>query len=759
MAEGERKSSSLWTPNGLSISSILRTFSEQSESDRPFVPVVGGPRSFFLLLYAAVIISTSIEFFASQHIWYGSWDLYNTFVFSITGVFLFVGTIMLLSTLKKSPDDYKLPIPRTVLGMLGFLVFATSGLALAIAGPDIGGWAIPLSILLVYGFVALLIATRGIDHHDSLRLVLYGTGLVLMIMVPVHEAFGVARSKEGGFPLTLLNMVLLTAGMTCALIAVQSLVTREGYMGAWLLGSMGIFLIAFHEQIGIIASGTYSQYDRTLALIGISFSFLPLAVYIWRDRVYYFLWRRLKTTNTLIESGDYDGAMKQVDAALKQCARVGIDDRFALPSSLKADIHYRKKEYERARVYYENALKIDQKDSVSWSHMGNMWAFEGKQEQALSAFDKALEADPKNANAWNNKGTVYQTINMPEDAIICFNKAIDFDPDSFDAHINKARLLARLGHSNEALPHFQEALRLRPDSEATKEGLRREFYRGMCLDQINGWEQLGLDTSYLRQMLDKEPTNFVKKTKEYIANIVDQRTQLAVVPGMEHIDVNVAIKKILTATEGEGATIETLMEETGLDRHKIVLPIALLMETDHVHFKTSGTKQVYVSKGKAPERPPPPPEPKLTAEPETAVKAAKETAAKVQTIPVKCPGCGQVVKGDEAKCPTCDLPFETASFDCPLCGEEVPFSADTCPKCGAVFRRAPPIAEETPAEEAETKGGFWSKRQTKTKPRKRKKPKELKESKEPQPKKELPRRAVVSVDPTASILFFKKRKK
>jgi tetratricopeptide (TPR) repeat protein len=424
--------------------------------------------------------------------------------------------------------------------------------------------------------------------------------------------------------------------MFFALASVQSLQTRDGYLGAWLTGAMAIFLIAFHEQLGIVESGTYSQYDRGLALIGITFSFLPVAMYVWRERIYIWLWTRLRNANALIESGDYKGALIHADAAIRQCSHAGIEDRFALPWSLKADAHYRLREYDKAKVFYETALKIDPNDSVAWSHIGNMYAFEGKQEEAMKAFNRALEIDPRNAEAWNNKGAVYQSLKMYEDALISFDKAIRHEPASFDAHMNKARLLAKLGHSNEAVPEYQAALAIRPDSQDARNGIQKEFHRAKCLDVVDGWEQMGLDASPLRTILDQDPANFVRKTKEFLANVVEDRTQLTVLPSSEHIDVNAAIKNILRATEQEdGATLNSLAEATGLSQHNLILPLALLMETDHVHFKTIGKKQVYVSRGKAPEKPPepPPPPPPEPPPPEPEVKEEPKKTASPKVKP------------------------------------------------------------------------------------------------------------------------------
>lgn len=89
----------------------------------------------------------------------------------------------------------------------------------------------------------------------------------------------------------------------------------------------------------------------------------------------------------------------------------------------------------------------------------------------------------------------------------------------------------------------------------------------------------------------------------------------------------------------------------------------------------------------------------------TEVEQMKATVRRVS-----CPGCGLMIRGDETKCPRCDLPLEEAQVDCPVCGEQIPISSRSCPKCSAAFAetessashkvaRKPKPEEEKPEEE------------------------------------------------------------
>ena len=52
---------------------------------------------------------------------------------------------------------------------------------------------------------------------------------------------------------------------------------------------------------------------------------------------------------------------------------------------------------------------------------------------------------------------------------------------------------------------------------------------------------------------------------------------------------------------------------------------------------------------------------------------------------VACPGCGLMIRGDETKCPRCELGLGEASVECPVCGDKIPISSTTCPNCQAAL--------------------------------------------------------------------------
>ena len=619
-------------PEGMALTKLLRPLSERRESVRPFVPWIGGPRMYLLMLYAAVVMGAGFEFFASWEVWSGNWEVYNTYLVIVSGAFLVFGTYLLFdltSVIISGKERPRLPLPGTVTGQIGLVVTVASIAALTMISSSDGAWAVLFSVLAVVGFMMLTMASKIVDKNDSLFVAMFGFGLILAMLVPVHEAYDVARTDGAEYLFSGMNMTLLIAGAVMSIVALQMMRTRDAFFASWLLGSMAIFLVAFHEQVGILPSGTLGQYDRGLAAVGIAFSFVPLIMYLWREAQYQMIWSRLRKANSLMRRGDYGGAVEEAEKALQMSFDARIARRFSLPWGLKGDGLYGLKEHSKAKMHYDMALEIDPNDDMSWCQMGNIQAFEAKRALALNSYERAIKINPKNPYAWNNKGVIYVSLAWPEEAIVCFNKAMLLMPNNFDAHINLAKLTSKLGRHDESVMHYRQALELRPKSEVADAGFRREFIKGQRIDQIRGWEQLGLDTRYLWRLLKDDPVDFEKRTKEFLSSIVEQRTQLTVGTGGERFDVNEAIKTILRATEESGATMEQIERKTGLTREQLVLPMALLMKTDRMHFTRFGEKDIYVSRGKAPDKPTPPPveekpvEPASGEEDEDAVDADK----------------------------------------------------------------------------------------------------------------------------------------
>ena len=93
-----------------------------------------------------------------------------------------------------------------------------------------------------------------------------------------------------------------------------------------------------------------------------------------------------------------------------------------------------------------------------------------------------------------------------------------------------------------------------------------------------------------------------------------------------------------------------------------------------------------------------------------------------------------MIRGDEDKCPRCDLPLDEAQVDCPICGEKLPIASESCTNCGAVFAERPfekvevGILPEEPTASGKVKGRKARARK-KPAPEKKKPPKKASKAK------------------------------
>lgn len=108
----------------------------------------------------------------------------------------------------------------------------------------------------------------------------------------------------------------------------------------------------------------------------------------------------------------------------------------------------------------EKALKIDPKDDLAWTFLGDIQVDNGKFERALKAYKKAVAINDANFTAWFHMGILYdEDKRRYEDADRCYEKAFDLRADP------PLELMLRLGGINDvdlldrpeqALKYYQE---------------------------------------------------------------------------------------------------------------------------------------------------------------------------------------------------------------------------------------------------------------------------------------------------------------
>jgi len=102
---------------------------------------------------------------------------------------------------------------------------------------------------------------------------------------------------------------------------------------------------------------------------------------------------------------------------------------------------------------------------------------------------------------------------------------------------------------------------------------------------------------------------------------------------------------------------------------------------------------------------------------------------------VACPGCGLMIRGDEEKCPRCDLPLGDVSVLCPVCGEKMAADVTCCPNCKALFIDDEPREVSAETDEANLGAEAATPRAKKSRSRKKAPAKKKPAAKSPAKKK------------------------
>jgi len=118
---------------------------------------------------------------------------------------------------------------------------------------------------------------------------------------------------------------------------------------------------------------------------------------------------------------------------------VAIDDEFASAISL-----------------YEETLKLEKPDAITYCYIGESWENLKDFDKALVYYNKALDMDDKLADAWGGVARVFVHQNMEKTAIKYYEKAIQLAPVQDDLKFELAILLLRNNHLERAASLFKE---------------------------------------------------------------------------------------------------------------------------------------------------------------------------------------------------------------------------------------------------------------------------------------------------------------
>ncbi len=147
---------------------------------------------------------------------------------------------------------------------------------------------------------------------------------------------------------------------------------------------------------------------------------------------------------------------------------------------------------------WQQKVAANPNDAESHANLGVVYQKQKNFVAAMEEYQKAETLNPTNVNTRLNLATLYQSQKNYDGAIAAYNSIIQLYPNHVEAHIYKAQCLKELGQNQEAIQEYKLALGYDPNNKQAREGMFDLLKATMPADQI---------LSFLYQNVQNQPLN------------------------------------------------------------------------------------------------------------------------------------------------------------------------------------------------------------------------------------------------------------
>ncbi len=123
--------------------------------------------------------------------------------------------------------------------------------------------------------------------------------------------------------------------------------------------------------------------------------------------------------------------------------------------------YYKKREFDKAIVIYNELLKISKSSDVL-INIGVAYKAKGDLQSAANYYVEAIKLNPKNGLAYNNLGNLFKEVKNYKMAIKAYSDAAKVNPKDFNAFNNLGILFETMGDNNRAIAAYKEAVKINP---------------------------------------------------------------------------------------------------------------------------------------------------------------------------------------------------------------------------------------------------------------------------------------------------------
>ena len=155
---------------------------------------------------------------------------------------------------------------------------------------------------------------------------------------------------------------------------------------------------------------------------------------------------------------------------------------------------------DEALADYNEALRVDPKNSAAYNNRGNVWQKKGDSQRAFADYTSAIEHNQQNAAAWNNRSVLQAERGDIEQAMRDVETALRLSPEYPEAYNNRGVTWRQLGEFEKAIADYDEAIRLSPNYAAAYGN------RGYARKQLGNYEEALKDYTVAIHLAPDQPT-------------------------------------------------------------------------------------------------------------------------------------------------------------------------------------------------------------------------------------------------------------
>jgi tetratricopeptide (TPR) repeat protein len=128
----------------------------------------------------------------------------------------------------------------------------------------------------------------------------------------------------------------------------------------------------------------------------------------------------------------------------------------------RGNAYYVKRDYDRAILDYDQAIRLNANHASALSNRGAAYAGKGDYDQAIQNYDEAIRLNPDHADAFSNRGVAYARKGDYDRAIQNYDEAIRLKPNHANALYDRGNAYRHKGDYDRAIQNYDEAIRLNP---------------------------------------------------------------------------------------------------------------------------------------------------------------------------------------------------------------------------------------------------------------------------------------------------------